>query len=131
MYNDCKVHVQVVGREKRTIDYLTGVQQGNNLAPLLFLFLMLAVSKTTEKNWKYKTPTVGHFKSNKRNRSRQLKNQNYRTKGYLLDFFHLLFVDDSIFLFESLQDIKIGAQTIHDHYAQFGLVIHVGRGDKK
>jgi hypothetical protein len=30
MYNDCKVHLQVEN-EKRTIDYLTGVQQGDNI----------------------------------------------------------------------------------------------------
>jgi hypothetical protein len=45
--------------------------------------------------------------------------------------FHLICVDDSIFLFESLQDMENGAQTIHDHYARFGLVMHVGRGYKK
>jgi hypothetical protein len=49
MYNDCKIRVQV-GKENRTIDYLTGVQQGENVAPVLLLFLMLAVSKTTKKN---------------------------------------------------------------------------------
>jgi hypothetical protein len=43
---------------------------------------------------------------------------------------HLLFVDDSNFLFESLQDMESGAHTMHDHYAQFGLVMHVGRRDK-
>jgi hypothetical protein len=79
MYNYCKVHVQV-GNEKRTIDYLTGVQHGDNEAPLSFLFLMLAVTKTVKKNWKYKTPLFGHFKSNKWNRSGRLKNQNYRKK---------------------------------------------------
>jgi hypothetical protein len=64
MYKDCKVHVQV-RKEKRTIDCLTGVQQGDNGAPVLFLFLMLAVSETMKNNWKYKTPTFGNFKSNK------------------------------------------------------------------
>jgi hypothetical protein len=37
MYKDCKVHVQV-GNENLTIDYLIGVQQGENVAPVLFLF---------------------------------------------------------------------------------------------
>jgi hypothetical protein len=78
MQKDCKVHVQV-GKENRAIDYLTRVQQGDSLAPVLFLFLMLSVSKTMKKNWKYKTPTFGQFKSNKWNRRGRLKNQNYRT----------------------------------------------------
>jgi hypothetical protein len=71
--------------------------------PLIFQFLMLAVSETMKKNWKYKTPTCGHFKSNKWNMIGRLKNQNYPTKGYLLEMFHLLFVDDSTLFFESLQ----------------------------
>jgi hypothetical protein len=45
--------------------------------------------------------------------------------------FHLLFADDSTFLFELLQDMENGAHTIHDNYARFGIVVHVGRGDKK
>jgi hypothetical protein len=131
MYKDCKVHVQI-RKEKRTIDYLTWVQQGYNVTPVLFIYLMLAVSKTVKKNWKYKAPAFGHFKFNKKwNRSRWLKNQNYWTKGDLLEMCHLLFVDESTFLFESLQDMEIGSQTIHDHYARFVLVMHVGRGDKK
>jgi hypothetical protein len=45
--------------------------------------------------------------------------------------FHLIFVDDSTFLFESLQDMENGAQTIQDNYARFRLVMHAARGDKK
>jgi hypothetical protein len=55
MHNDCKVCVQV-GKEKRTIYYLPGVQQGDNIAPVIFLFTMLAVCETMKKDWKYKTP---------------------------------------------------------------------------
>jgi hypothetical protein len=84
-----------------------------------------------KKNWKYKTPPFGHFKSNQWNMSGRLKDQNYRTKVAFLEMFHLLFVGDSTFLFESLQDTESGAQTIHDHYARFGLVMHVGRRGNK
>jgi hypothetical protein len=63
MYKDCKVHVQV-GKENITIDYPARAQQGDNdVPPVLFLFPVLAISKTTKKDWKYKTPTFGHFKS--------------------------------------------------------------------
>jgi hypothetical protein len=44
---------------------------------------------------------------------------------------HLIFVDDSTFFFESLEGMDNGSQTIHYHYAGFGLVMHIGRGDKK
>jgi hypothetical protein len=56
MYTDCKVHVQL-GNEKQTIDYLTGVQQGDNVVSVLFIFIMLIVSETMKKDSKYKTPT--------------------------------------------------------------------------
>jgi hypothetical protein len=50
MYAECKVKVKV-GKEERDIDYITGEQQGDNVAPILFLFLMLAVSSTLRKIW--------------------------------------------------------------------------------
>jgi hypothetical protein len=78
MCKDCKVHVQV-GKERRTIYYLTRVQQRDNKAPVIFRFMVLAVSETTKKNWKYKTPPFAHFKSNKWNRSGRSKNQKYPT----------------------------------------------------
>jgi hypothetical protein len=59
-----------------------------------------------------------------------LKNQNYRTKSDLLEICHLLFVDGSNLLFESLQDMESGAQTIHDHYARLRLGMHVRRGTR-
>jgi hypothetical protein len=59
-----------------------------------------------------------------------LKNRNYRTKGDLLEMCRLLFVDDSTFFFETLEDMEHVARAIHDRYAQFGLAIHVGRGDR-
>jgi hypothetical protein len=66
MYKDCNDHVQA-GKQKITIDYLTGLQQGDDVEPLLFIYLMLAISETMNKDWKYKIPTFGHFKSNKWN----------------------------------------------------------------
>ena len=41
LYNDCKVKVQV-GSKSVEIDYTTGVHQGDNISPVLFLFVMHA-----------------------------------------------------------------------------------------
>jgi hypothetical protein len=49
----------------------------------------------------------------------------------LLTMCHLVFVDNITFLFESPQCMESGSQTIREHYPIFGLVMHVGRGDKK
>jgi hypothetical protein len=85
-----------------SIDSLGETVKINNIAPEQLIFLMLSVPETMKKDWKYKTPPFIHFKFNKWNRSVQLKNQNYQTEGDLLEMFHLLFFDDSVFFFETL-----------------------------
>jgi hypothetical protein len=120
-----------LGKEKRTTYYLTGVQQWDNTTPVISIFLVIAVYETMKKDCKYKTPTCGHFNSNKCNRSGQINNQNYWTKGDLLEVFHLIFVDDTSFFFESLEDTENGAHTINDLYARFELVMQVQRGGVK
>ena len=41
-----------VGKEQSSIPYTIGIQQGDNMAPLLFVFLMLAFADTLEKSGK-------------------------------------------------------------------------------
>jgi hypothetical protein len=45
MYTNVSVRLQV-GKEKQLIPYTVGVQQGDNMAPVLFLFVMQAFSDT-------------------------------------------------------------------------------------
>jgi hypothetical protein len=45
LYTNVSVKIQV-GKEKRQIPYTIGVQQGNNMAPVLFVFLMQAFAET-------------------------------------------------------------------------------------
>jgi hypothetical protein len=54
-YANCEIEISV-GKEKRLIDYATGVQQGDNVAPVLSLFLMLAVSQTLKEKLSFTTP---------------------------------------------------------------------------
>jgi hypothetical protein len=104
MYRDCKLQVNI-GKEKRHIDYKTGVQQCDKSAPTLFIFLMLAVSETLEKKWKLKKPQFRHFKESVWKKSERVRNQNTRAKGILIELFYLLFVNDSTFMFESLGEM--------------------------
>jgi len=48
MYRDCTIHLQV-GKDEREIKYGTGVQQGDNMAPILFLFRMQAAYEMSQK----------------------------------------------------------------------------------
>jgi hypothetical protein len=50
MYADVKVKLEV-GKAKREIPYTIGVQQGDNMAGLLFIFCMQAFAETLEEKW--------------------------------------------------------------------------------
>jgi hypothetical protein len=61
---------------------------------------------------------------------RRFLNQNHQAKGILFLLFHILFVDNSVFLFGSLKDLTKGAKKIVGHCIHSGLIMHVG-GDRK
>jgi hypothetical protein len=124
IYDSCEIETSS-GKGNRFIDYLTGVQQGDDLAPILFLFLMLAVSQTLKK-WKFKTLKYGYVKETKWGKSGKLQNQNYKTQGTYLFLFHLFYVEDITFFFESLDELTHGSHVILDHYTQFSLIVHTG-----
>jgi hypothetical protein len=54
MYTDLKV-VLKIDKEIQNIVQSIGVHQGNNMAPVLFLFLMSAAAGTLESAWKKQT----------------------------------------------------------------------------
>jgi hypothetical protein len=62
MYTNLKV-VLKIDKEIREIMQSVGVRQGNNMAPILFLFLMSAAAETLKIAWKQagiKVLTVAH-----------------------------------------------------------------------
>ena len=50
LYKDMTVKLQI-GKEERDIPYGVGVLQGDNIAPVLFLFLLMAFAQTLEEFW--------------------------------------------------------------------------------
>jgi hypothetical protein len=80
MYANCEIKISAE-KEKRLIDYLNGVQQGDNVAPVLFIFLMLAVSQTLKEKWNFTTPEYRNFEENKWGKIGRLKNQKHKTRG--------------------------------------------------
>jgi hypothetical protein len=131
MYKDCKVKISI-GKDDREIEYGTGVQQGNNMAPILFLFVMLAVMETLDLTGTTK-PEFRYFpQSDKPLKQRgRLLGQPTKSNGSSFNIENLLYVDDGAFLFQSHSDIQTGAQKIHDHFAHFGLQMHVGNASTK
>ena len=53
------------------------------------------------------------------------------TKGNAFQIDDLLYVDDGTFLFSTLTEMKEAMQTIHDHFAKFGLQMHIGSKNAK
>jgi hypothetical protein len=45
LYNNCRVKIKI-GRGFTEVDYTTGAQQGDNMSPVLFLFVMQAFFDT-------------------------------------------------------------------------------------
>ena len=50
LYNDFKIEIKV-GDVSKLIDYRTGVKQGDNLAPILFIIVMQFLSEIIVKNY--------------------------------------------------------------------------------
>ena len=50
-----------VGSEKREIEQTVGVRQGNNLSPVLFLFMMSAFAEALENEWEVKGVLQAEF----------------------------------------------------------------------
>ena len=66
LYNDFNLKLKI-GNESSKIPYLTGVKQGNALAPTLFLFIMQAMAETVLEIWKKENITPFTYKYDHKN----------------------------------------------------------------
>ena len=98
MYQNCHVHLKI-GKNLERIPYKTGVQQGDNMAPILFLFIMQAIMETLDKDLPANNskPEFQYFPNDKGH----LTGQRTKSAGTPFNIFSLLFIDDGAFLFQS------------------------------
>jgi hypothetical protein len=129
LYNNVMYHMKIGG--KKTIFLSTcGVKQGNNLGPILFIFLMQAVATTLDNKWTFQKPDfrwhgikkVGTPKHN----PRLNKGTNYKTKGTPFSFWKSYYVNDAAFIFLNRQDLQTASSLITTHFRRFGLTVHCG-----
>ena len=111
-----------------------GVRQGDSMAPVLFLFMIMAFTETLEISWKklgHKMITFNMCKNSLRDRGSLTGHapQNF-SEGTLLELFNVLYVDDGDFPFEDRDQLTKGVQLIYDHFKRFGFEMHIGRGAK-
>ena len=134
MYESFKL-VFKKGDESVSIDYLTGVHQGDNLAPLLFILVFQAAMEsleTTQQRKEITTPRYNFFPNTAKNQPRgRLSGQNAQSKGTIFNHWLSLYVDDSAFILTSREDATRTANLVLEHLKKFGLKMHTGTEDKK
>ena len=64
MYKDSVVKL-VIGEFETTIDFKVGVKRGESVAPVLFLFIVMAFAETLEKEWTLNGLTKAKFSRDK------------------------------------------------------------------
>ena len=132
----CRMHENFqlkfsLGSTRCVVDYTVGVRQGDNMAPILFLFLMHAMSETLAKKRAREQQIPGlTFRYHRTTGSQRgrIRNQPQpqRTQGISFELVDALFVDDTAVVASSYDDLTHAAVELHEHFRRFGLLMHVG-----
>ena len=134
LYSNLHVTLKI-GKESTDIDQTVGVRQGDNLSPVIFLFVMTAFSEILDKKWTTEglprvkaehTPLTqlntgqltGHIKP-------------LQKRGATTFITHTLFLDDSCFPFNTREDAAIGTKLVKKTFASLGLEMHCGTKETK
>ncbi len=129
--NICMLKIE---KEIFEIPQSVGIHQGDNMAPVLFLFLMMAFAETLEIVWRQQEiPIVSVMVAKGDNMI------NGKICSHTLTMFKLtkltgykilqcLYVDDGAFLFGMRGDLQRGMDLIYHHFGRFGSEMHIGRG---
>ena len=133
MYHYLKIVLKIGKIEEKT-SQTVGVRQGECMAPVLFLFIVMAFTKTLEKQWikadlnmvnlrqhTHSPCDVGNITGHKKKSFEQ---------GTLIALFCVLYVDNGLFKFEDIDQLTQGLTLIYHHFTSFGLEMHVGKGKK-
>lgn len=130
LHDEFKLELKLGGKKKALIDYTVGVRQGDNMAPILFLFLIQAMIETYKKDEEAEGHKEPEFRTHKNTAScpgRMLQQPNpARTKGTTFYFGKSIFVDDTAFIHDNRADAQAAAGKLRIHFRRFGLLMHVG-----
>ena len=101
MYKNCKVKLTISNISKER-NYETGIQQGDNMAPLLFLFVMQAIMETLNLSNITKHEIQYFPKSNNPlPQHGRLLSQPTNSKGTPFNLDNQLYVNDGTFIFQN------------------------------
>ena len=121
----CRCNVNNIEDAEFIFNSISGVKQGDNLAPVLFLFVVQAAIETMQTNWstqKIATPDLKYFPSEKNGNLSIRSNK----KSQPLHHNTTLYADDSAFIFLSKEDLITGTTFVKNTFANFGLEVHLG-----
>ena len=129
--NTCVLKIE---NKIREIPQTVGVRQGDNMAPVLFLFLMTAFAETLELVWKERdipilrviTTANEHIAEGKicSHTPAMFKSKKLTVYEILQCYIRTL----APFSFRTREDLQCGMELIFHHFAKFGLKMHIGRG---
>jgi hypothetical protein len=132
LYQNCKVKIKV-GKTFAEVDYTTGVHQGDNMSPVLFLFVIQAFLDTLKLS--SKPIHFSYFPENKNGNPHTIKgrlvSQNTTARGKPFNFNSSFYVDDSFFVFETIEELRQAIIELDQHFSRFGLIMHLGSETSK
>ena len=137
MYRNLSVIIKV-GSEKREIAQTVGVRQGDNLSPVLFLFMMSAFAEALENKWKELGAPQAEFvrleQDSPNDPAGQILghklNRSGCKEGLTFSILQILYLDDGAFIFESRNDLIRGVKLINSLFKKIGMEMHVGKNGK-
>ncbi len=121
-----------IEKEVREIPQEVGVQQGDNMAPVLFLFLMTAFAETLEIKWKREIIKVVTVMTAADDQIREPQLCSHTPKMFrskilsTYKIFQCLYVDNGAFPFDTRESLLRGMTLVYRHFAHFGLEMHIG-----
>ena len=104
MYKDSRVRL-IIGKIDTMIPFYIGVKQGDSMAPVLFLFIIMGFAETLEREWTRNGLTPLQFQQREdsplSNGSIISHNRRTFSEGTLFYMFCMLYVDNGAFAFPS------------------------------
>jgi hypothetical protein len=134
IYQDLVV-VLKIEKETAELPQSIGVRQGDNMTPVLCLFLMSVFAETLEIEWKatgIDVCTVRLVVGRKIALGKE-KIRGHLPKEYMsqaltaVEIFQCLYVDDGAFIFSSWANMTQGLALVHKYFGQLRLEMHIGR----
>ena len=129
LYSDLHVTLKI-GKETTDIDQTVGVRQGDNLSPVIFLFIMSAFLEILDKKWTaagISKVEAKHTPLNELANGQLTGHKNpSKKRGSTTQVTQTLFLDDSGFPFNTREEAIIGTRLVKETFKSLGLEMHCG-----